>query len=89
MGAFAKFRMKNSILIVLGSKIQHLATDGQHTLENDPSEPGLQDELLDALDDLRAEIAGPANWLGAFLARQKFAALQRAAALQYIRSRIC
>lgn len=68
--------MQNGKLTVLGSKIQYLISDVQYSLESDPSNLGPKNELLDALDDLRGEILGPAQWPGAFLTPPEFGALQ-------------
>ena len=59
----------------LGRSIQRL-TEGQCSGEDNGYDIESQDELLDALDDLRAELVGPMRWPGTFLAPPEFAALQ-------------
>ena len=60
----------------LGRKIEALAVELQHARNNNSEDLDTQDQLLDALDDLRAEIVGPAKWPGAFFAPPEFAAMQ-------------
>ena len=60
----------------LGSRIHHLANDVQDMLNIGAQNLYPQAELLDALDDLRAELVGPMRWPGTFLAPPEFAALQ-------------
>ena len=60
----------------LGSTIHQLADDVQRSIDAGTENLYPQAELLDALDDLRAELVGPMRWPGTFLAPPEFAALQ-------------
>ena len=60
----------------LGHRIQTLTAEVQRARNNNSEDLGAQDQLEDALDDLRAEIVGPAAWPGAFFAFPEFAAMQ-------------
>ena len=60
----------------LGSLIHKLADDVQQSLDQGAENLYPQAELLDALDDLRAELVGPMRWPGTFLAPPEFAVLQ-------------
>ena len=68
--------MPTSKVAVLGSKIQYLTANIQHSLENNDSHSDTEDELLDALEDLHTELVGPMKWLGTFLAPPDFSAMQ-------------
>ncbi|KAM0802682.1 O-methyltransferase-domain-containing protein [Usnea florida] len=60
----------------LGHRIQTLAAEVQRARNNNSDDLDAQDQLGDALDDLRAEIVGPTAWPGAFFAFPEFAAMQ-------------
>lgn len=60
----------------LGSLIHRLSDDVQQSLDAGAQNLYPQAELLDALDDLRAELVGPMRWPGTFLAPPELAALQ-------------
>ena len=68
--------MTISKVALLGSKIQYLTADIQHSLDNNASKANSQDELLDAIDELHAELIGPMKWPGSFLAPPDFSAMQ-------------
>ncbi|KAL8722878.1 MAG: hypothetical protein Q9225_000711 [Loekoesia sp. 1 TL-2023] len=67
--------MSTSKIELLGSKIQSLAAEVQNEFEN-TSNRDLRSQLLDALDDLRAELLEPAEWSFSFLAPPDFSAMQ-------------
>ena len=60
----------------LGHRIQTLTADIERARNNNSQDLEAQDQLGDALDDLRAEIVGPKMWPGAFFAFPEFAAMQ-------------
>ena len=60
----------------LGHKIEALAAELQHARNNNSEDLDTGNQLLDALDDLRAEIVEPAKWPGTFFAPPEFAAMQ-------------
>ena len=60
----------------LGHRIQTLAAEVQRARNNNSDDLDAQDQLGDALDDLRAEVVGPTAWPGAFFAFPEFAAMQ-------------
>ena len=68
-------------IAVLGSKIQYLAADLQHSFENKERSSDSQDELLDTIEDLLIEFVGPMKWTGSFLAPPDFSVMQ--VAFQY------
>ncbi|KAL9031066.1 MAG: hypothetical protein Q9196_000876 [Gyalolechia fulgens] len=59
----------------LGSQVHSLAAEVQSRLDHD-SNLGPKSQLIDALDDLRAELLEPAEWCFSFLAAPDFAAFQ-------------
>ena len=61
---------------VLGSKVQYLAADLQYSFDNNDPSPDSQDELLDTIEDLHAELVGPMKWPGSFLAPPDFSVMQ-------------
>ena len=60
----------------LGHKIEALAAELQRARNNNSEDLDTENKLLDALDDLRAEIVEPAKWPGTFFAPPEFAAMQ-------------
>ena len=60
----------------LGHKIEALAVELKRARNDDREDLDTEFQLLDALDDLRAEIVGPAKWPGTFFAPPEFAAMQ-------------
>jgi hypothetical protein len=73
--------MSTCKIAVLGSKIQYLTADIQHSLENKKANSDSQDELLDTIEDLLVELVGPMKWTGSFLAPPDFSVMQ--VAFQY------
>lgn len=73
--------MSTSKIGVLGSKIQYLTADIEHSLVNKHANPDSQDELLDTLEDLLIEVASPMRWAGSFLVPPDFSVMQ--VAFQY------
>ncbi|KAL8704469.1 MAG: hypothetical protein Q9201_002385 [Fulgogasparrea decipioides] len=67
--------MSTSKIELLGSKIQLLTAEVQNGFETNPN-TDRRSQLLDALDDLRAELLEPAEWPFSFLAPPDFAAMQ-------------
>ena len=61
---------------ILGHKIEALAVELQRARNNNGEDLETENQLLDALDDLRAEIVEPAEWPGTFFAPPEFAAMQ-------------
>lgn len=61
---------------ILGHRIQSLTAEVQRARINNYEDLDGQDQLLDALDDLRAELVGPTKWPGTFFAPPEFAAMQ-------------
>lgn len=62
---------------ILGHRIQSLTAEVQRArINNNCEDLDGQDQLLDALDDLRAELVGPTMWPGTFFAPPEFAAMQ-------------
>jgi hypothetical protein len=68
--------MSTSKIAVLGSKIQYLTADIQHSLENKKANSDSQDELLDTIEDLQVELVGPMKWTDSFLAPPDFSVMQ-------------
>ena len=60
----------------LGRRIQTLTAEVQRARNNNSEDLEAQDQLGDALDDLRAEIVEPKVWPAAFFAFPEFAAMQ-------------
>ena len=60
----------------LGADIQRLSISVARACEDGSFHADSRDELIDALDDLRAELVGPMRWPGTHLAPPEFAALQ-------------
>ena len=60
----------------LGKEIQRLSVSVARSCEDGTYQADSRDELIDTLDDLRAELVGPMRWPGTFLAPPEFAALQ-------------
>ncbi|KAK3170073.1 hypothetical protein OEA41_009458 [Lepraria neglecta] len=60
----------------LGKEIQRLSVTVARAWEDGTYHADSRDELIDTLDDLRAELVGPMRWPGTFLAPPEFAALQ-------------
>lgn len=60
----------------LGHRIQTLTAEVQRARNNNSEDLEAQDQLGDALDDLRAEIVEPKVWPAAFFAFPEFAAMQ-------------
>ena len=60
----------------LGHRIQTLTAEVQRARNNNSVDLEAQDQLGDALDDLRAEMVGPKMWPGAFFALPEFGAMQ-------------
>ena len=60
----------------LGHRIQTLTADIQRARNNNSEDLEAQDQLSDALEDLRAEIVEPKVWPAAFFAFPEFAAMQ-------------
>ena len=60
----------------LGHKIKDFAVELQRARNNNNEDLDTENQLLDALDDLRAEIIEPAKWPGTFFAPPEFAAMQ-------------
>ncbi|KAL8941469.1 MAG: hypothetical protein Q9211_001812 [Gyalolechia sp. 1 TL-2023] len=67
--------ISSSKIGLLASQVHSLATEVQYRLDHD-SNVGPKSQLIDALDDLRAELLEPAEWCFSFLAVPDFAALQ-------------
>ncbi|KAI4168596.1 MAG: hypothetical protein LQ343_006260 [Gyalolechia ehrenbergii] len=67
--------ISSSKIQLLGSRVNSLAAEVQYRLDHD-SNVGPKSQLIDALDDLRAELLEPAEWSFSFLAVPDFAALQ-------------
>ena len=63
-------------LDILGHKIEALTADLQRARNNNSEDLGAEIQLLDALDDLRAEIVEPAEWPGTSFVPPEFAAMQ-------------
>lgn len=63
-------------LDILGHKIEALTADLQRARDNNSQDLDTENQLLDALDDLRADIVEPAEWPGTFFAPPEFAAMQ-------------
>lgn len=68
--------MSPSNLESLGNEVQRLAIMVQRSSQGGLVNADSRHELMDALDDLRAELVGPMKWPGTFLAPPEFAALQ-------------
>ena len=73
--------MKATDIETLGNRIQSLTAEVQRARINNcehlnGQDLDGQDQLLDALDDLRAELVGPTKWPGTYFAPPEFAALQ-------------
>jgi len=68
--------MPVSKVALLGSKIQYLTANIQHSIETEDSYSDAEDELLDALEDLHTELVGPMKFLGTFFAPPDFSAMQ-------------
>ncbi|KAK6598615.1 hypothetical protein H4I95_09225 [Botrytis cinerea] len=70
--------MAEKSLELLASSIKQLASEVQDAHHRGSEDSEAFEKLIDALDDMRADLVGPMQWLGTLFAPPDYAALQTA-----------
>ena len=70
--------MAEKSLELLASSIKQLASEVQDARHRGSEDSEAFEKLIDALDDMRADLVGPMQWLGTLFAPPDYAALQTA-----------
>ncbi|KAM0148129.1 hypothetical protein ACHAQE_009890 [Botrytis cinerea] len=70
--------MAEKSLELLASSIKQLASEVQDARHRGSEDSEAFEKLIDALDDMRADLVGPMQWLGTLFAPPDYAALQNA-----------